>query len=82
MDVDAVLQSVQERDKWRHRLEVLVASLTDTRDRRRKAVSQLKRIRSELRRLQDYSDALLEGAHSSLAKSRMNAARDPRIPAR
>ncbi|MCI4366469.1 MAG: hypothetical protein L3K08_01825 [Thermoplasmata archaeon] len=82
MDVDAVLQSVQERDKWRHRLELLVTSLTDTRDRRRRAVSQLKRIRGELRRIQDYSDAVLEGAQSSLTNSRMNAARDPSLPAR
>jgi hypothetical protein len=82
MDVDVVLQSVQERDKWRHRLELLLTSLTDTRDRRRRAVSQLKRIRTELRRIQDYSDAVLEGAQSSLTNSRMNAARDPRLPAR
>jgi hypothetical protein len=82
MDVDAVLQSVHERDKWRHRLEVLLTSLADTRERRRKALSRLKRIRSDLKRVQDYSDALLDGAQASMTQSRMNAARNPSLPAR
>ncbi|HTT26162.1 MAG TPA: hypothetical protein VMH90_04280 [Thermoplasmata archaeon] len=82
MDVDAVLQSLQERDKWRRRLEVLASSLTATRDRRRRAVSQLKRLRTELRRLQEYSESVLEGAQGSLSSARLNAARDPSLPAR
>ena len=81
MDVDAVLQSVQERDKWRRRLELLTASLREVRDRRRKAFSRLRRIQVELRRLGEYSDAILEQAGGATI-GRSNAPRNPNLPAR
>ena len=59
MDVDAVLLSVQERDKWRHRLGLLEHSLEEVRAKRARWQSRLKRLEADLRRLADYSDALL-----------------------
>jgi len=51
VDVDSVLLSVQERDKWRRRLELLERSLTDVRERRRRLELRLRRIKKELVRL-------------------------------
>ena len=61
MDVDAVLLSVQERDKWRRRLELLTRSLRDTREQRSRIERQLRRLRRELAKLSAYSDSVLEG---------------------
>jgi hypothetical protein len=82
MDVEAVLQSVQERDKWRRRLELLQASLLETRDRKKKSQGRLRRIRSDLRRLTNYSDAILDQSRDFLQNSRANATSNSRIPAR
>jgi phage shock protein A len=82
MDVDAVLQSVQERDKWRHRLELLTADLQKVREQRRRAVGRLRRIRSELKRLQAYSEALLDQARAPITQARMNAERSTYLPFR
>jgi hypothetical protein len=60
MDVDAVLTSVQERDKWRHRLGLLKQSLVEVRQKRLRVQSRLKRLEGELRSLADFSDALLQ----------------------
>lgn len=61
MDVDAVLLSVQERDKWRHRLELLTRSLTEIREQRGRVEARLRKIRRELDRVASYSDAILQG---------------------
>jgi len=82
MDVDAVLQSVQERDKWRRRLEVLQTSLGEIRDRRRRVQARLRRIRAELRKLADYSDALLDYSRAYTVQTRGNAPPNSRLPAR
>ena len=60
VDVDTVLLSVQERDKWRHRMELLERSLKDVRERRARLEVRLRRIRKELARLRVASDALLD----------------------
>ena len=60
MDVETVLLSVQERDKWRHRSETLSASLREIRKRRDDLRRGLRRIERELRRLADYSEELLD----------------------
>ena len=82
MDVDAVLQSVQERDKWRRRLDLLTASLTDVRDRRRRAIARLRRIRGELKELASYSEAILDQARAPAARASINAARNTSLPGR
>ena len=82
MDVDAVLQSVQERDKWRRRLALLTASLTEVRERRRRSVARLRKIQGELRKLAAYSDALLDHSGAPGANARINAARNPGFPGR
>jgi hypothetical protein len=61
MDVDAVLLSVQERDKWRRRLEILTRSLGEIREQRGRVESRLRKIRRELDRVAAYSDAILGG---------------------
>jgi len=59
VDVDSILLSVQERDKWRKRAEVLEHALRDVRDRRRRLESRLRRVRKELGRLRLTVDAVM-----------------------
>jgi hypothetical protein len=82
MDVDAVLQSVQERDKWRHRLELLQASLADVRSKKLKVQHRLRRLRGELRKLNAFSDAILDHAPIPADATRSHATSNPRLPAR
>ena len=58
VDVDSVLLSVQERDKWRHRMEILERSLRDARDRRHRLELRLRHIHKELARLRQTFEAL------------------------
>jgi len=60
MDVDSVLLSVQERDKWRHRLDLLQASLSELRTNRERLQESLRRIKRDLTRLARYSEAVLD----------------------
>ena len=60
MDVDAVLLSLQERDKWRRRLDLLQSSLEEVRARRARIQTRLKGIRRELGRVAGVADALLD----------------------
>lgn len=60
VDVDSVLLSVQERDKWRHRMELLERSLRDVQERRERLEVRLRRVRKELARLRVTTDALLD----------------------
>lgn len=80
MDVDTVLLSVQERDKWRHRLALLQSSLTETRDHRARLKERLKRIQRELRRLGDFSEAVLDEARKHART--VHASPNTRLPAR
>ena len=82
MDVDTVLQSVQERDKWRRRLEVLQESLALVRTERRKLQSRLRRLRTEMRRLGQFSEAILEHAQGHDLGERSHATANTRLPAR
>jgi chromosome segregation ATPase len=61
MDLDAVLLNVQERDKWRLRVERLEATLAETRARRRKLEGRLRRVDRDIQKLREYSDALTNG---------------------
>jgi predicted nucleic acid-binding Zn-ribbon protein len=60
VDVDSILLSVQERDKWQNRAEVLEHALRDVRDRRRRLESRLRRVKKELVRLRATVDAVLD----------------------
>lgn len=58
VDVDSALLSVQERDKWRRRLELLERSLTDVRERRHRLEIRLRRIKKELEKLRTTQAAI------------------------
>ncbi|HZY91326.1 MAG TPA: hypothetical protein VFG07_00920 [Thermoplasmata archaeon] len=82
MDVDTVLLSVQERDKWRHRLQLLERSLSEIRDRRQRLGKRLRRIKRELARLKEVSDALLDPLRGGRHPEPIHAANDSRLIAR
>ena len=67
VDVDSVLLSVQERDKWRNRMEVLEQSLREVRDRRRRLETRLRRIKRELNRIRATVDAALDHSRTPLS---------------
>ena len=50
MDVDTVLLSVQERDNWRRRLELLEQTLDEIRARRARVELRVKRIKKALQK--------------------------------
>jgi chromosome segregation ATPase len=59
VDVDTVLQGVQERDKWRHRLELLERSLEEVQERRRRLETRLRKLRKELQQLKISAESLV-----------------------
>jgi septal ring factor EnvC (AmiA/AmiB activator) len=59
VDVSNVLETVQERDKWRRRMEVLGRSLEEIREQRRHLEVRLRRIKQELSRLRTARDAVV-----------------------
>ena len=71
-----MLLSVQEREKWRHRMELLMSSLGDVRARRRKLERQLRRIRKDLSRLAQVSDVILAHGTTIIAGERSHATRN------
>lgn len=79
MDVNAVLLSVQERDKWQHRLKLLEESLGEVRDKRVRLAQRLRRIKRELARLGSYSDAILDATRRSRVGGPAHAANDGRL---
>ena len=82
MDVEAVLLSVQERDKWRRRLALLEKSLGEVRDSRARLQKRLRRIKSELSRLTAYSDAILDTTGRRPSGIHPHASTEPRVPSR
>lgn len=60
MDVRSILLSVEERDKWHRRLEVLKGALSDVRARRQRLERQLKALRRELSHLADISESMVD----------------------
>jgi predicted nucleic acid-binding Zn-ribbon protein len=62
VDADSVLQNVQERDKWRHRMETLERSLAQIRGERLREELRLRRLRKEIARLQAALDEVLDSA--------------------
>jgi cell division protein FtsB len=49
---DSAIAGVQERDKWRKRLEALEAALEELAERRRRLESRIRRLHKELVRLE------------------------------
>ncbi|HXY12361.1 MAG TPA: hypothetical protein VEE83_02165 [Thermoplasmata archaeon] len=66
VDVDSILLSVQERDKWRRRAEVLERALHDVRDQRRRLEARLRRVKKELNRLSVTLEAVLDHARTAV----------------
>ena len=75
VDVDSVLLSVQERDKWRHRMELLERSLREIRDRRRRLEVRLRHIKKELSRFRVSADALHYLSRTPVSKGVASAPR-------
>ena len=70
VDVDSILLSVQERDKWRRRAEVLEHALRDVRDQRHRLETRLRRLKKEMNHLRITVDAVLD--HQSRTPARMD----------
>jgi hypothetical protein len=84
MDVDTVLQSVQERDKWRGRLALLQESLKEIRAREVRLQKRLRRIKRDLAQLARVSDAILDQSRRQFSggAGRGRSATDPQLSAR
>jgi phage shock protein A len=79
VDVDSVLLSVQERDKWRHRMEVLERSLGDVREQRRRLERSLRRLKKELAKIRATTDAVLDLARTRVHSEVSYAERSPPV---
>ena len=75
VDVDSVLMSVQERDMWRHRMELLERSLREVREKRHRLEARLHRIKKELARLRVAADAVRDLARTPMSGEVTHAAR-------
>jgi septal ring factor EnvC (AmiA/AmiB activator) len=60
MDVQTILLSVEERDKWSRRLETLRATLAEVRRQRQRLERQLKTVKRELSHLTELADAMVD----------------------
>jgi transcription elongation GreA/GreB family factor len=58
VDATSVVAGVQERDRWRHRVDLLERSLDEVRERRRQLERQLRRLSRELARLKVVAESL------------------------
>jgi hypothetical protein len=69
VNTESVLLNVQEREKWRRRMDLLERSLGELRDQRRRVEARLRRVREEIARLQLAADAVLEfGGRTTLGR--------------
>jgi hypothetical protein len=83
VDVDTVLANVQERDKWRRRLEVLQVALADVRDRQVRVAARLRRLKHELAQARQLSEAVSSAARRETPPSgRIHAPTRPNFPSR
>jgi len=58
--VDSAIAGVQERDKWRKRLEALERALEELRERRRRLELRRRRVHKELVKLERTSHEFVE----------------------
>ena len=83
MDVDTVLANVQERDKWRRRLEALQSALAEVRDRKTRVAARLRRLKRDLARVQALSEAVSSAArHETPPSQRIHAQTRTTFPVR
>ncbi|MGD0718184.1 MAG: hypothetical protein ABSA15_01180 [Thermoplasmata archaeon] len=54
-DIDTFLLSIQERDKWRSRVERLQEGLREAREQRRRMERQLSRVKKDIAHLRDFA---------------------------
>ncbi len=59
VDATSVVAGVQERDKWRHRVDLLERSLREVRERRRQLERQLRRLTRELANLKIAAESIV-----------------------
>jgi hypothetical protein len=59
VDATSVLAGVQERDKWRRRVDLLERSLREVRERRRLLERQLRRLSRELANLKVAAESII-----------------------
>ncbi|HXW67747.1 MAG TPA: hypothetical protein VEL82_07745 [Thermoplasmata archaeon] len=74
VDVDSTLLSVQERDNWRRRMDVLERSLAEVREHRRRIEARLRRVRRDLVRLSEAVQATLPSVRANASLEMMSAA--------
>lgn len=74
VDVDSALLSVQERDNWRRRMDLLEQSLEEVREHRRKLELRLQRVRKELVRLRMTAEAVADGTRTPHRPEMIHAA--------
>ena len=58
--LDSAIAGVQERDKWRKRLEALETALEELAERRRRLEARLRRLHQELVRLEKTAREFVE----------------------
>lgn len=66
MDVDTVLVSLAERDKWRQRLTTLQRALSEVRVQKRRAELRRRKLAKEIRRLDSIADGLAPGGSAAV----------------
>jgi uncharacterized coiled-coil DUF342 family protein len=82
VDVDSVLLSLQERDKWRKRLDVLTRTYEEVKLRRERVRLRLRRIKRELSRLAEYAEAVTDARRTLVATRTIHATSEPGRPPR
>ena len=60
VDTESVLLNVQEREKWRRRMDLLDRTLVELRTQRRRVETRLQRVRQEIARLQVAADVVVD----------------------
>lgn len=60
MDVRTILLSVEEREKWRRRLDVLKSTLADVKLRRHQLEKRLKALKREMSHLGEVAEATID----------------------
>jgi chromosome segregation ATPase len=77
VDTDSILQNMQEREKWRRRVDLLERSLRELQEQRRRVENRLLRVRKDILKLQQTADAVLDLARRQAHAGRLDAAHIP-----
>jgi hypothetical protein len=82
MDVETVLLSVQERDNWRRRLELLEKALAGVRESKRRVEVRLRRLKRELSQMRHFADNAFDQTFRASPTRTANAAHTTQYPSR